>query len=488
MIFATSGSVSGESGFKRSIRTIADKPSRNDDVNHTARKIDSQKKREVGGVDTHSKTVEPGLVDGTERMETSDEKGRVSALPHARLGVNNFALDGLRFARGNGRRLGSFTRVGLVVLEGESANGSTVNDGFGHIVPSHILPTLQNAGHDRQAEKHPARERFGRALHFVAARQELSIGNQLRLGQQDTGTTRGTGPVQYAAGKHHDHFDIALATNRARLPDLNETASHSSCQTSPQSPEPPEIAVPDAAPQPNSQEPSRRARIRGMGYEAPLLFSFFLGIVATMVIPAALNGIAAMHAHYYWRQMRLTDVQRVNDPLALPRMYRDDRLFSYLDLAVNRSSKRPFDDVQLAAADPGIQADGAAGSDSAASGTELEEHNSLASLDGAAQPSLYFDPASGQQVIGSFKTLSFPGDHELCTDTAQSMISDAKGDQNSLHTLADTREIKVMRICAGNGAVIITCRNNQVTISPRRSRPDDGCRAHDVSKQASKAL
>jgi hypothetical protein len=90
-------------------------------------------------------------------------------------------------------------------------------------------------------------------------------------------------------------------------------------------------------------------------------------------------------------------------------------------------------------------------------------------------PSLYFDWTTRKQVIGNFETRSFPGGYRACTEIAESMMRDGRATQDALYTLADTEAIKVMRICAANGAVIITCRNGRVTISPRRSRPDDDC-------------
>jgi hypothetical protein len=55
------------------------------------------------------------------------------------------------------------------------------------------------------------------------------------------------------------------------------------------------------------------------------------------------------------------------------------------------------------------------------------------------------------------------------------MARDSSGNTNALQTLADTSAIMVLKICAANGTVVLTCRSGQVTISPRQARPDDKC-------------
>jgi hypothetical protein len=248
--------------------------------------------------------------------------------------------------------------------------------------------------------------------------------------------------------------------------------------------------------------PARRRSSRWARLRTQLLTAFVLGAACTAAMPAIFDKIAAVHADYRRHGANFTDIRRTDDPLALPRMYRDNQLFSYLDSTINRSTKQPNIESQPAAVDPAIDAETIDG-DPMLSEANLEERAQSADIDDVAetdgsetpdrdrmatQPSLYFDPATRQQVIGNFRTRSFPGDHRSCTETAQAMISDAGGRQASLLTLADIDAIKVMKICAANGTVIITCRNDQITISPRRARPDDGCKAHQVSKPGVKAL
>ena len=41
--------------------------------------------------------------------------------------------------------------------------------------------------------------------------------------------------------------------------------------------------------------------------------------------------------------------------------------------------------------------------------------------------------------------------------------------------LADSDAITVARICAANGSLVVTCRMDQITISPRRLKPNETC-------------
>jgi hypothetical protein len=78
--------------------------------------------------------------------------------------------------------------------------------------------------------------------------------------------------------------------------------------------------------------------------------------------------------------------------------------------------------------------------------------------------------------IGNFTPLALAGSSEECLNIAYSMLDDANMDNDRLHILTDTDEITIGRICTANGSIILTCRNNEIKISPRRSRPDDNCR------------
>jgi hypothetical protein len=231
---------------------------------------------------------------------------------------------------------------------------------------------------------------------------------------------------------------------------------------------------------PSSQSPHKSPNEYRAGLAPLLIMSFLLGAAGVAIVPAVAGKITAMTAAHFRSGGNSTDIGWTNDPLALPRMQRDNRLLSYLDFVINRGTKQPYDEVPVPASGPASQADATAETgvedqtppdgDALTAGPETPIEGGVKSL-----PSLYFDPSTGKQVIGNFATRSFPGDHGACTEIAQEMLLDAQAKQDALFTLADTQAIKVMRFCAGNGAVIITCRNGRITISPRRPRPNDGC-------------
>ena len=88
---------------------------------------------------------------------------------------------------------------------------------------------------------------------------------------------------------------------------------------------------------------------------------------------------------------------------------------------------------------------------------------------------LHRNPATGALEIGNFRPQSFAGSVTECMALGRSMIEDTGAASGTLEVLAESGPIAAARICAANGSVVITCRGGQVTISPRRARPDDKC-------------
>lgn len=82
---------------------------------------------------------------------------------------------------------------------------------------------------------------------------------------------------------------------------------------------------------------------------------------------------------------------------------------------------------------------------------------------------------NGNLEIGSFATVSMPGSASECLDTAYSLLEDAGAARDKLKVLAETKMITVARICAENGSLVVTCRSDQITISPRRLKPNETC-------------
>ena len=90
-------------------------------------------------------------------------------------------------------------------------------------------------------------------------------------------------------------------------------------------------------------------------------------------------------------------------------------------------------------------------------------------------PVLHKGQKSGDVAIGSFNTVSLPGTSADCLDTAYSMLDDAGASRDKLKVLAESKMITVARICADNGSVVVTCRLDQITLSPRRLKPNETC-------------
>lgn len=93
----------------------------------------------------------------------------------------------------------------------------------------------------------------------------------------------------------------------------------------------------------------------------------------------------------------------------------------------------------------------------------------------AKSPVLQRGQKGGDVQIGSFETVSLPGSSAECLDTAYGLLEDAGASRDKLKVLADTKMITVARICANNGSLVVTCRMDQITISPRRLKPNEAC-------------
>jgi hypothetical protein len=90
-------------------------------------------------------------------------------------------------------------------------------------------------------------------------------------------------------------------------------------------------------------------------------------------------------------------------------------------------------------------------------------------------PVLHKGQKNGDVAIGSFNTVSLPGNSTDCLDTAYGLLEDAGASRDKLKVLAESKMITVARICADNGSVVVTCRLDQITLSPRRLKPNETC-------------
>ena len=57
-----------------------------------------------------------------------------------------------------------------------------------------------------------------------------------------------------------------------------------------------------------------------------------------------------------------------------------------------------------------------------------------------------------------------------------SMLGDVNSSSDLLDIMVASDEITISKICTANGSILITCRNGQISVSPRRS-----CRRRPVS-------
>ncbi|MGI9293762.1 MAG: hypothetical protein ACR2PS_07240 [Pseudomonadales bacterium] len=82
----------------------------------------------------------------------------------------------------------------------------------------------------------------------------------------------------------------------------------------------------------------------------------------------------------------------------------------------------------------------------------------------------------GRLKLNRFHTMNMEMPHHECRDFPNIFLADYKLPRKAIDILADNMLIVQKRICADNGAVMITCYQNNATISIRRAKPDDGCK------------
>lgn len=83
---------------------------------------------------------------------------------------------------------------------------------------------------------------------------------------------------------------------------------------------------------------------------------------------------------------------------------------------------------------------------------------------------------NGRLKLNRFQTLTMDMPHKECRQFPDIFVSDYKLPRAAVDVLADNLLIVQKRICADNGAVMVTCYQNSATISMRRAKPDDGCK------------
>lgn len=84
--------------------------------------------------------------------------------------------------------------------------------------------------------------------------------------------------------------------------------------------------------------------------------------------------------------------------------------------------------------------------------------------------------SNGRLTLNRFQTLNMGMPHSECRKFPDIFIADYDLPRGAIDVLADNMLIVQKRICADNGAVMVTCYQNNATISMRPAKPNDGCR------------
>lgn len=139
----------------------------------------------------------------------------------------------------------------------------------------------------------------------------------------------------------------------------------------------------------------------------------------------------------------------------------------------------PITSVEKSEDSAGFEAEATAAEEVAAEAIDGEAPLDVVGPEGAQaqslSPVLKKNRKNGKLEIGNFDTVSLMGNATECLEMGYTLLDDAGASDTELEVLAQTSMITMARICASNGSVVITCRADQVTISPRRPRPNDTC-------------
>ena len=181
---------------------------------------------------------------------------------------------------------------------------------------------------------------------------------------------------------------------------------------------------------------------------------------------------------------KTTEIVRPGGPVAAPRTDRKGN--EPLAMGVQSSLKVPLTltrIAQLHSADEGDPTAGGTGDADPIYGPETplaavayetgataEESRSM-----RVAPLIRKDRKTGKLEIGNFTPMKLAGDAGECLDMAHSMLGDFGISEDRLQVMTTSDTITIAKLCATNGSIIFSCRNNEITISPRKSRPDDKC-------------
>ncbi len=224
----------------------------------------------------------------------------------------------------------------------------------------------------------------------------------------------------------------------------------------------------------------RRSRSRARGILDIVLWSALTNVILLSCFAVGWN-LKQISSTFAPKPAAVAAVSgKTSDPLAVSRYERQDN--ELLTRGPQRQLKGPLQLTLVASAatgEPAAEPDGALASDMAGQDQgDGTGEMTVGPEDPAAMvrsPLLRKGSKSGEVVIGSFSTVSMPGSSMSCLDTAYGLLEDAGARRDKLTVLAESPAITVARICASNGSLVVTCRLDQITISPRRLKPNESC-------------
>ena len=189
----------------------------------------------------------------------------------------------------------------------------------------------------------------------------------------------------------------------------------------------------------------------------------------------------------FLRPHNISPAAMTQDPLAAARLLRSDNEMLSSKLQPARKGELTMTRISLSGISvvnksgfvaSGIENDEMAGANSGPVEVAAEIDTTPATeqvLGLKISPILRKDKNTGQLEIGNFKPMSLVGGTDECLNIGYSMLGDTGSSNDLLDVLTTSDEITVAKICANNGSIVISCRSDQITVSPRRSRPDDKC-------------
>lgn len=169
------------------------------------------------------------------------------------------------------------------------------------------------------------------------------------------------------------------------------------------------------------------------------------------------------------------------DPLALSRLMRSD-IGSGFGPSPEVQAQKSSLTVSTVFAGPAADENGSATADLSSDADVSVDGMTTEESRGMSVPPI-LRKAGGRVEIGSFKTLTFVASGSECLDFGRGILQDVNAPASLLNVMAESKAITIAKICAANGSVVMTCRNDQITISPRPPRPDDKCGQDIASAQ-----